>query len=68
MLLTGAGLLLRSFQGLMRVDAGFDITNIISAGLPISEKKIPGPRPVERAVSRDRRRGRRAAGQWRRPA
>ena len=43
MLLTGAGLLLRSFQGLMRVDAGFDITNIISAGLPISEKKIPDP-------------------------
>jgi putative ABC transport system permease protein len=42
-LLSGAGLLLRSFQSLMRVDAGFDITNVISAGLPVSDKKIPDP-------------------------
>ncbi|MBZ5618460.1 MAG: ABC transporter permease [Acidobacteriia bacterium] len=41
MLLSGAGLLLRSFQRLMLVDAGFDITNVITAGLPVSNKKIP---------------------------
>jgi putative ABC transport system permease protein len=40
-LLTGAGLLLRSFQAMMRVETGFDTTNVISMGLPLSEKKIP---------------------------
>jgi predicted permease len=42
-LLSGAGLLLRSFQRLMGVDAGFDITNVITAGLPVSAKQIPDP-------------------------
>jgi putative ABC transport system permease protein len=42
-LLTGAGLLLRSFRNLLRVDAGFDAGNAIAAGLPISEKRFPDP-------------------------
>jgi putative ABC transport system permease protein len=42
-LLTGAGLLLRSFRNLMRVDAGFDAANAITAGLPIPEKRFPDP-------------------------
>ena len=43
MLLSGAGLLLRSFQRLMHVDAGFDIANVITAGLPVSSKQFPDP-------------------------
>jgi putative ABC transport system permease protein len=42
-LLTGAGLLLRSFQNLMQVDAGFDASNVITAGVPIPEKRFPDP-------------------------
>jgi len=42
-LLTGAGLLLRSFQLLLRVEAGFDSTNVITMGLPIPEKRFPDP-------------------------
>jgi putative ABC transport system permease protein len=45
-LLTGAGLLLRSFQAMMKVETGFDATNVISMGLPLSEKKIPDPARV----------------------
>jgi putative ABC transport system permease protein len=42
-LLTGAGLLLRSFSNLLRVDAGFDAANAITAGVPISEKRFSDP-------------------------
>ncbi len=42
-LLSGAGLLIRSFQQLMQVNAGFNIDNVITAGLPISNKAIPDP-------------------------
>jgi putative ABC transport system permease protein len=42
-LLTGAGLLLRSFYRIMHVDPGFDATNVITAGVPISPKQIPDP-------------------------
>jgi putative ABC transport system permease protein len=42
-LLSGAGLLIRSFRQLMHVDAGFNIENVITAGLPVSTKKIPDP-------------------------
>ena len=45
-LLTGAGLLLRSFQSMMRVETGFDTNNVISMGLPLSEKRIPDPARV----------------------
>lgn len=42
-LLTGAGLLLRSFERLQKVETGFDATRVITAGLPISEKQLPTP-------------------------
>jgi putative ABC transport system permease protein len=40
-LLTGAGLLIRSFFAIERVDPGFDATNVITAGLPIPDKRYP---------------------------
>ncbi len=40
-LLTGAGLLMRSFFGILHVDLGLDTTNVITANLPISEKRFP---------------------------
>ncbi|PYR56845.1 MAG: permease [Acidobacteria bacterium] len=43
MLLVGAGLLVRSFFQMMRVDTGFDSTNVITAGLPIASSKFPEP-------------------------
>lgn len=39
-LLTGAGLLIRSFQRLGNVDPGFDSTNVISMGLPMSMEEM----------------------------
>ena len=41
MLLAGAGLLLRSFSQLHRVDPGFDATNVVTAYLPIAEQQHP---------------------------
>jgi putative ABC transport system permease protein len=43
MLLTAAGLLIRSFFAMGRVDPGFDSTNVITAGLPIPEKRFTDP-------------------------
>jgi putative ABC transport system permease protein len=40
-LLTGAGLLIRSFFQMQQVDTGFDSTNVLTAGLPIPEKRFP---------------------------
>ena len=40
-LLSGAGLLIRSFFQLQKVDAGFDSTNLATAYLPISDKRFP---------------------------
>jgi predicted permease len=42
-LLTGAGLLMRSFFEILHVDPGFDSTNVITAGLPIPEKRFQDP-------------------------
>ena len=42
-LLTGAGLLIRSFFQMQQVDTGFDSTNVLTAGLPISDKRFPDP-------------------------
>ena len=39
-LLTSAGLLIRSFDRLQNVDAGFDDTNVLTMGLPLSPTKI----------------------------
>jgi putative ABC transport system permease protein len=42
-LLTGAGLLIRSFFRMQQVDPGFDSTNVITAGLPIPDRRFPDP-------------------------
>jgi len=42
-LLTGAGLLIRSFFQMQHVDTGFDSTNVLTAGLPIPDKRFPDP-------------------------
>ncbi len=42
-LLTGAGLLLRSFYRLLHVEAGFDSDNVFTAGVPISPRQLPDP-------------------------
>src|SRR5215472_7534674 len=42
-LFTGAGLLIQSFFHMLRADPGFDSTNVITAGLPISDKRYPDP-------------------------
>ena len=39
-LLTGAGLLIRSFFQMQQVDTGFDSTNVLTARLPIPEKRF----------------------------
>jgi putative ABC transport system permease protein len=39
-LLTGAGLLIRSFQQLQRVNTGFDTTNVLTMGVPLSPNKF----------------------------
>ena len=40
-LLTGAGLLMRSLQKIGDVDPGFDSTNVLTFNLPISTKRFP---------------------------
>jgi putative ABC transport system permease protein len=47
MLLTCAGLLIRSFFAMMRADPGFDSTNVLTAGLPVSEKRFPDAEPLK---------------------
>jgi putative ABC transport system permease protein len=42
-LLTGAGLLIRSFFQMQQVDTGFDSTHVLTAGLPIPDKRFPDP-------------------------
>jgi putative ABC transport system permease protein len=42
-LLTGAGLLIRSFFQMQQVDTGFDSTNVLTAQLPIPDKQYPNP-------------------------
>ncbi len=42
-LLTGAGLLIRSFFQMQQADTGFDATNVITARLPLSDKIYPDP-------------------------
>lgn len=42
-LLVGSGLLIRSFFAMQQVDVGFDAENVITAGLPISDKRFPNP-------------------------
>lgn len=41
LLLTGSGLLIRSFFQMQQVDTGFNSENVITARLPISDKRFP---------------------------
>jgi putative ABC transport system permease protein len=43
LLLTGSGLLIRSFFEMQRVDTGFNSENVVTAGLPVSEKRFSNP-------------------------
>jgi putative ABC transport system permease protein len=45
-LLTGAGLLIRSFSRMLQADMGFDSTNVVTAGLPIPDERYPDPRQL----------------------
>ncbi len=45
-LLTGSGLLIRSFFRMQQADMGFDSTNVITAGLPIPNERYPDPRQL----------------------
>ena len=47
-LLTGAGLLMRSFFRMQQVDSGFDSTNVLTAGLPIPDKRFRNPEQPRR--------------------
>lgn len=56
-LLTGAGLLIRSFEAMQQVRLGFDVTNVVTSGLPLASKQFPTPeslsaylRQIEEAV------------------
>ena len=42
-LLVASGLLMRSFLKLVEVDPGFDVTNVLTAGLPIREEQHRDP-------------------------
>jgi len=42
-LLTGAGLLIRSFFQMQQADTGFDATDVVTARLPLSDKVYPDP-------------------------
>lgn len=42
-LLTGAGLLIRSFFAMQQTDTGFDATNVLTAGLPIPDNRFSDP-------------------------
>lgn len=46
MLLTGAGLLIRSFSKMLDADMGFDSTNVITARLPIPQEHYPDPQKL----------------------
>jgi predicted permease len=42
-LLVASGLLMRSFFKLLDIDPGFDATNVLTAGLPMSQEQHPDP-------------------------
>ena len=42
-LLVGSGLLMRSFFNLLDIDPGFEPTNVLTAGLPMSQEQHPDP-------------------------
>ena len=48
MLLVVSGLMMRSFVGLLDIDAGFDSTNVLTMRLPVSTDQIPTPEQLNR--------------------
>jgi putative ABC transport system permease protein len=42
-LLAGSGLMMRTFFGLMNSESGFDATNTVTVGLPITQQQHPDP-------------------------
>jgi putative ABC transport system permease protein len=48
MLLVVSGLMMRSFVGLLNIDAGFDSTNVLTMRLPVSTDQIPDPEQLNR--------------------
>jgi putative ABC transport system permease protein len=48
MLLVVSGLMMRSFVGLLNIDAGFDSTNVLTMRLPVTTEQIPDPEQLNR--------------------
>lgn len=46
-LLAGGGLLIRSFFRMQEADVGFDATNVLTARMPLSDKRFPDPVQVD---------------------
>jgi putative ABC transport system permease protein len=50
-LLVGSGLMIRSFFQLMNVDTGFDATNVLTLGMPISTRRFPDTAQLNRYLT-----------------
>jgi putative ABC transport system permease protein len=50
-LLVGSGLMIRSFFQLMNVDTGFDATNVLTVGMPISTRRFPDTSQLNRYLA-----------------
>jgi putative ABC transport system permease protein len=48
MLLVVSGLMMRSFVGLLNIDAGFDSTNLLTMRLPVTIEQFPEPEQMNR--------------------
>ena len=48
MLLVVSGLMMRSFLGLLNIDAGFDSTNLLTMRLPVTIEQYPEPEQMNR--------------------
>ena len=45
-LLTGSGLMMRTFFGLMNAESGFDATNTVTVGMPMAQQRYPDPQQL----------------------
>ncbi len=48
MLLVVSGLMMRSFVGLLNIDAGFDSTNVLTMRMPLTIEQFPDPEQMNR--------------------
>ena len=48
MLLVVSGLMMRSFVGLLNIDAGFDSTNVLTMRMPVTIEQFPDPEQMNR--------------------